>query len=51
MTKPYMVLNFLIPGLSSPRAGIDVYLQPLTYDLKSLWIGEWTYDISRQQKL
>ncbi|CAK8532116.1 unnamed protein product [Lathyrus sativus] len=49
MTKPYMFLTCLIPGPSSPKSGIDVYLQPLIDDLKRLWIGEWTYDISRKQ--
>ncbi|CAK8543573.1 unnamed protein product [Lathyrus sativus] len=49
MTKPYMFFTCLIPGPSSPKSGIDVYLQPLIDDLKRLWIGEWTYDISRKQ--
>ncbi|XP_058774567.1 uncharacterized protein LOC131648855 [Vicia villosa] len=49
MTKPYMFLSCLIPGPSSSKAGIDVYLQPLIDDLKRLWIGECTYDISRKQ--
>jgi hypothetical protein len=48
MTKPYMFLTCVIPGPHSPKAGIDVYLQPLIDDLKRLWIGEWTYDISRK---
>lgn len=46
-----MFLTCLIPGPSSPKAGIDVYLQLLIDDLKKLWIGEWTYDVSRKQKL
>ncbi|CAK8571848.1 unnamed protein product [Lathyrus sativus] len=49
MTKPYMFLTCLIPGASSPKAGIDVYLQPLIDDLKRLWIREGTYDVSRRQ--
>ncbi|XP_058767341.1 uncharacterized protein LOC131641034 [Vicia villosa] len=49
MTKPYMFLTCVIPGPSSPKAGIDVYLQPLIDDLKRLWIGEWTYDVSRKE--
>ncbi|KAK2445148.1 hypothetical protein QL285_016112 [Trifolium repens] len=49
MSKPYMFLACLIPGPSNPKAGIDVYLQPLIDDLKRLWVGEWTYDISRKQ--
>ena len=40
MTKPYMFLTCVIPGPHSPKAGIDVYLQPLIDDLKRLWIGE-----------
>ncbi|CAK8530432.1 unnamed protein product [Lathyrus sativus] len=49
ITKPCMFLTCLIPGPSSPKAGIDVYLQPFIDDFKRLWIGEWTYDISRKQ--
>ncbi|XP_058776694.1 uncharacterized protein LOC131651025 [Vicia villosa] len=49
MTKPYMFLTCIIPGPSSPKAGIDVYLQPLIDDLKRLWVGAWTYDVSRKQ--
>jgi hypothetical protein len=49
MSKPYMFLTCLVSGPSNPKAGIDVYLQPLIDDLKRLWIGELTYDISRKQ--
>ena len=34
MSKPYMLLSFLIPGPHNPKACIDVYLQPLIDDLK-----------------
>ncbi|CAK8571354.1 unnamed protein product [Lathyrus sativus] len=37
MMKPYMFLTCLIPGPLSPKAGIDVYLQPLVDDLKRLY--------------
>jgi len=40
--KSYMLLTCLIPGLSNPNANIDMFLQPLIDDLKSVWIGEWT---------
>lgn len=50
LTKSYMFLTCLIPGPSRPKEGIYVYLQPLIDDLKRLWIGEWTYDVSRKQK-
>ena len=49
MTKPYMFLSCVIPGPDSPTAGIDIYLQPLIDDLKRLWDGVLTYDISRKQ--
>ncbi|CAK8565208.1 unnamed protein product [Lathyrus sativus] len=49
MTKPYMFLTCLVQGPSIPKAGINIYLQPLIDDLKRLWIGEWTYDVSRKQ--
>ena len=42
------VLTCIIPGLSSPKVGIDVYLQPLIDDLKRLWVGEWTYNVSNK---
>ena len=49
MTKPFMFLSCLIPGPRNPNAGIDVYLEPLVDDLKKLWIGVETYDISRKK--
>ncbi|XP_045824924.1 uncharacterized protein LOC123917287 [Trifolium pratense] len=49
MSKPYMFLAAVIPGPSSPTVGIDIYLQPLIDDLKRLWEGVVTYDISRNQ--
>ncbi|XP_029128330.1 uncharacterized protein LOC114916203 [Cajanus cajan] len=49
MSKPYMFLSCVIPGPSNPKAGIDVYLQPLIDDLRRLWNGVLTYDISRKQ--
>lgn len=37
MKQPYMMLSLLIPGLKSPSKDINVYLQPLVDELKSLW--------------
>ncbi|CAK8530420.1 unnamed protein product [Lathyrus sativus] len=48
--KPRNVrLGLCSDGPSSPKAGIDVYLQPLIDDLKRSWIRKWTYDISSKQ--
>ncbi|KAK2426327.1 hypothetical protein QL285_025010 [Trifolium repens] len=49
MSKPYMFLAAVIPCPSSPTAGIDIYLQPLIDDLKRLWNGVATYDISKKR--
>ncbi|XP_047155998.1 uncharacterized protein LOC124827058 [Vigna umbellata] len=49
MTKPYMFLTCIIPDPSNPKASIDVYLEPLIDDLKKLWSGVWTYDVSKKQ--
>ncbi|XP_015054801.1 uncharacterized protein LOC107001164 [Solanum pennellii] len=40
-----IMLSIIIPGPSSPRNDIDVYLQPLIAELKELWeVGVETYD-------
>uniref|UniRef100_A0A151UHF0 Transposase-associated domain-containing protein n=1 Tax=Cajanus cajan TaxID=3821 RepID=A0A151UHF0_CAJCA len=45
MKQPYLMLPLLIPGLSSPKSSIDVYLEPLIDELKKLWEkGFETYD-------
>jgi len=49
MSRPYMFLSCLIPGPHNPKARIDVYLQPLIDDLKKLWSGVQTYDVSMKQ--
>ena len=49
MTKPYLFLTCLVPDPYSPKAKIDVYLQPLIDDLQHLWSdGVWTYDVSKK---
>ncbi|XP_039688739.1 uncharacterized protein [Medicago truncatula] len=37
MKQPYLMLSLLIPGPSSPKRNIDVYLEPLIDELKELW--------------
>ena len=49
MTKPYMFFSCVIPGPFNPTIGIDVYSQPLIDDLKKLWRGDMTYEVSRKK--
>ena len=49
MTKPYLYLACVVLGPDNPKAGIDVFLEPLIDDLRRLWIGELTYDISTKR--
>ena len=44
-----MFLSCAKPGPFNPMIGIDVYLQPLIDDLKKLWSGVLTYDVSRKK--
>jgi len=44
-----MFLSCLRPGPFNPKAGIDVFLQSLIDDLKKLWSGVPTYDISMKE--
>ena len=48
MSRPYIFLTCLISRPRNTKNGIDVYLQPLIDDLKKLWNGVETYDISRK---
>ena len=42
-----MILSMIIRGPDSPRAATNVYLQPLTEELKELWeIGVEIFDAS-----
>ena len=44
------MLSLLIPGPTSPRNNIDVYLQPLIEELKDLWdVGVKTFDVSSKK--
>ena len=48
--KPYMFLSSVIPGPNNPKNKIEVFLQPLIGDLKTLWNeGVDTYDIHANQ--
>jgi len=50
MRPEFMFLSIVIPGPSSPRRNIDVFLHPLIDELTQLWSSEaLTYDISRKQ--
>ncbi|KAG8363361.1 hypothetical protein BUALT_Bualt19G0014400 [Buddleja alternifolia] len=50
MDHPYMFLTLLVPGPRSPGKSLDVYLQPLIDELKTLWNdGVETYDVSKAQ--
>lgn len=49
MKQPYFVLNMIISGPKGPGNNIDVYLQPLISELKTLWVGVETFDASLQE--
>ncbi|XP_057774691.1 uncharacterized protein LOC130993686 [Salvia miltiorrhiza] len=50
MKEQFMFLTVLVPGPSNPKMKLDVFLQPLIHELKSLWeVGVNTYDISLKQ--
>ena len=47
MKQSSLILSLVIPGPTSPRIAIDVYLQPLVEELRELWDVEVeTYDAS-----
>jgi len=50
-TKPeYFILSLLVPGPSSLRNDIDIYLQPLVDELQDLWeFGLEIHDAFRQE--
>lgn len=50
MKQPYLMLSLLIPGPKGPGKDIDVFLQPLVDELKSLWNeGIPTYDAFKKE--
>ena len=44
-----MFLSCIIPGPKNPNGKIDMYLQPLISELKTLLDGVLTYDFSKKQ--
>ena len=48
MTAPYMFRTCIIPNPHNPKSKIDVYLQLLIEELKILWAGVLTYDMSKK---
>lgn len=51
MKRKFMMLTLLISGPSQPGNDIDVYLEPLIDDLKTLWDeGIEAYDAYRKEK-
>ena len=50
MKDEYMFLSIIVLGPKYPKQKLDVFLQPLIAELKTLWeVGVCTYDISRKQ--
>ena len=45
-----MFLTMLITGPNNPKGKIDVFIQPLIEELKSLWsVGVQTYDVVKKK--
>ena len=52
MKDEYMFLSIIVPGPKNLKQKLDVFLQPLSTELKTLWeVGVCTYDISRKKNL
>ena len=49
MTRPFMFLSMIIPGLKNPGKKLDVFLRPLIDELKNLWFF-WCWNIWCIQK-
>ena len=50
MKEEFIFLIVLIPGPNNPKGKIDVFMQPLIEELKSLWsVGVQTYDDVKKQ--
>ncbi|XP_050207755.1 uncharacterized protein LOC126657155 [Mercurialis annua] len=50
MKDEFMFLTVLVPGPSSPKMHLDIFLQPLIAELNHLWeFGTRTYDIHKRQ--
>src|SRR5690606_18889155 len=47
LRREFLFLSILVPGPEHPRRSLDVFLQPLIYELQQLWSqGAETYDVS-----
>ncbi|XP_013624132.1 PREDICTED: uncharacterized protein LOC106330138 [Brassica oleracea var. oleracea] len=50
MRREFLFLSILVPGPDHPKRSLDVFLQPLIYELQLLWEhGVHTYDVSRKE--
>ena len=50
MKREFLFLTILVPGPEHPKRSLDVFLQPLIYELQELWAnGVETFDISCRQ--
>ncbi|KAL1223201.1 hypothetical protein V5N11_029437 [Cardamine amara subsp. amara] len=50
MRRGFLFLSILVPGPEHPKRSIDIFLQPLIYELQMLWEhGVEAYDVSRHQ--
>jgi len=50
MKREFLFLTILVPGPHHPRRSLDVFLQPLIYELQMLWEhGVEAFDVSSQQ--
>ena len=50
MRREFLFLSILVPGPEHPKRALDVFLQPLIYELQMLWEhGVQAFDVSCQQ--
>ncbi|CAG7869581.1 unnamed protein product [Brassica rapa] len=50
LRREFLFLSILVPGPEHPKRSLDVFLQPLIYELQQLWTqGAETYDVSYKE--
>ncbi|CAA7021013.1 unnamed protein product [Microthlaspi erraticum] len=50
MKRDYLFITILVPSPNHPKKSLDVFLQPLIYELRMLWEnGAEKFDVSSQQ--
>ncbi|KAL1206112.1 hypothetical protein V5N11_005267 [Cardamine amara subsp. amara] len=50
MRREFLFLSILVPGPEHPKRSLDIFLQPLIYELQMLWDhGVEAFDVSCQQ--